>query len=63
MEFNREQILVTGGKALADILVHNSYDFVKPAKLRLGLGRLLGVGLIVADGKAHKVFPMKLLDR
>lgn len=52
---NRENVLVTGSKPLAEVLVHKSYDFAKPAKLRLGLGRILGVGLIVSEGEQHKV--------
>ena len=55
MELNRERILVTGSKALAEVLVQKSYNFAKPAKLRIGLGRILGVGLIVSEGEQHKV--------
>lgn len=34
-----------------------SYDFVKPLQIRLGLGRILGVGILLAEGDEHKVSP------
>ena len=55
MRFNKEVIFVTNPKGLSEVLVQKSYEFAKPAKLRLGLGRILGVGLIVAEGNQHKV--------
>ncbi|EPS32247.1 hypothetical protein PDE_07207 [Penicillium oxalicum 114-2] len=54
MRFNKEVIFVTNPKGLSEVLVQKSYEFAKPAKLRLGLGRILGVGLIVAEGNQHK---------
>lgn len=48
-------MLVTNPKALAEVLVHRSYDFIKPARLRVGLGRVLGVGVLLAEGDEHKV--------
>ncbi|KAJ5880893.1 uncharacterized protein N7473_011946 [Penicillium subrubescens] len=54
MRFNKEVIFVTNPKGLSEVLVQKSYEFAKPAKLRLGLGRILGVGLIVAEGNEHK---------
>ena len=38
-----------------------SYDFIKPKILRAGLGRILGIGLVVAEGDEHKVKPITLL--
>lgn len=58
--FNSERVLVTSPKALAEVLVHNNYDFVKPKKLVEGVGRILGVGVLLAEGDEHKVLPQKL---
>ncbi|EOA88135.1 hypothetical protein ACJQWK_01527 [Exserohilum turcicum] len=52
--FNEPRVLVTNPKALAEVLVHRSYDFIKPARLRVGLGRVLGVGVLLAEGDEHK---------
>lgn len=53
--FNAERILVTSPKALAEVLVHKNYDFIKPKQMVEGLGRILGVGLLLAEGDEHKV--------
>ncbi|KAL8799600.1 MAG: hypothetical protein Q9182_005776 [Xanthomendoza sp. 2 TL-2023] len=53
--FNEERLLITGPKALAEVLTIKSYDFIKPAQIRNGLGRLLGVGILLAEGEEHKV--------
>lgn len=55
MRCNKEVIFITSPKGLSEVLVQKSYEFAKPAKLRLGLGRILGVGLIVSEGSEHKV--------
>ncbi|KAF1850192.1 cytochrome P450 [Cucurbitaria berberidis CBS 394.84] len=52
--FNEPRVLVTNPKALGEVLVQRSYDFVKPERLRNGLGRLLGVGILLAEGDEHK---------
>ena len=57
---NVERILITSPKALAEVLTTKSYDFIKPSVLRNGLGRILGVGLILAEGDEHKVSPFQL---
>lgn len=53
--FNLERILVTSPKALAEVLVQKNYDFVKPRFFTEGLGRLLGIGILLAEGEEHKV--------
>lgn len=53
--FNAERIFITSPEALAEVLVHKSYDFVKPRQLLDGLTPLLGVGILVAEGEEHKV--------
>ncbi|XXG98350.1 hypothetical protein Hte_004673 [Hypoxylon texense] len=52
--FNQERLLITGSKALAEVLVTRNYDFQKPGNIRFGLSRLLGVGVLLAEGEEHK---------
>ncbi|KAK6199034.1 hypothetical protein LQW54_010162 [Pestalotiopsis sp. IQ-011] len=51
---NQERLFITGGKALAEVLVHRNYDFDKPSEVKTFLGRILGVGVLVAEGEEHK---------
>ncbi|KAL9615244.1 MAG: hypothetical protein Q9167_000338 [Letrouitia subvulpina] len=53
--FNEERLLITTPKALGEVLVTKNYDFVKPALMRDGLGQLLGVGILLAEGDEHKL--------
>ncbi|KAL8736801.1 MAG: hypothetical protein Q9166_000167 [cf. Caloplaca sp. 2 TL-2023] len=53
--FNEERLLITGAKALAEVLTTKNYDFIKPAMARNGLGRILGVGILLAEGDEHKL--------
>jgi len=52
---NAERLLLTSPQALSEVLTTKSYEFVKPAFLRNGLGRVLGNGLILSEGDEHKV--------
>lgn len=52
--FNRERILITSPKALGEVLVTNNYAFQKPENVRSFLGRLLGYGVLLAEGDEHK---------
>ncbi|KAH7175310.1 cytochrome P450 [Dactylonectria macrodidyma] len=52
--FNQECILVCSPKALAEVLVTNSYAFQKPGSLRWALSRIVGIGLVLAEGDEHK---------
>ncbi|KIX03780.1 uncharacterized protein Z518_07333 [Rhinocladiella mackenziei CBS 650.93] len=52
--FNRERLLITSPKALAEVLTTKSYDFVKPDLLRESLGKVLGNGVLLAEGEEHK---------
>lgn len=52
--FNEPRVLISSPKALGEVLVQRNYDFVKPARVRNGLGRLLGVGVLLAEGDEHK---------
>lgn len=51
----RERLLITNPQALGEVLVTKNYDFIKPQQLRNGLGRLLGVGILLAEGDEHKL--------
>ncbi|KAI4135313.1 MAG: hypothetical protein LQ347_000766 [Umbilicaria vellea] len=53
--FNSERLLITTPKALGEVLVQKNYEFIKPAQVRNGLGRLLGVGVLLAEGEEHKL--------
>lgn len=53
--FNESRVLVTSPKALAEVLVQRNYEFIKPSRIRAGLGRLLGIGILLAEGEEHKV--------
>lgn len=52
--FNSERVLLTSPKALAEVLVHKNYEFVKPSTIRDGIGRILGIGILLAEGDEHK---------
>ncbi|KAI6354355.1 hypothetical protein MCOR25_008651 [Pyricularia grisea] len=52
--FNRERLLPTSPKALAEILVTKNYDFAKPEQMRTTIGRILGIGILLAEGDEHK---------
>ena len=53
--FNESRVLITSPKALAEVLVQRNYEFIKPQRMRVGLGRVLGVGILLAEGDEHKV--------
>ena len=52
---NTERVFLTSPKALAEVLVTKNYDFPKPDEARHALGRLLGFGILLAEGDEHKV--------
>ncbi|KAI7282800.1 cytochrome P450 [Hortaea werneckii] len=52
--WGQERLLVTSPKALGEVLVTKNYDFVKPQQVRNGLARVLGVGILLAEGDEHK---------
>jgi len=60
--FNAERLLITSPKALGEVLVQKNYDFIKPAMVRNGLGRILGVGVLLAEGEEHKVKHLRISD-
>lgn len=54
--FNEPRVFVTNPKGLAEVLVHKNYEFIKPERLRTGISRILGVGVLLAEGDEHKVW-------
>ena len=52
--WGQERLLVTSPEAFGEVLVKRNYDFVKPDHLRRTLSRLLGVGILLAEGDEHK---------
>lgn len=48
-------------KALAEVLVTKPYVFKKPDMVKLIVGRILGLGVLLAEGDEHKVQRRKLL--
>ncbi|KAI5925241.1 cytochrome P450 [Camillea tinctor] len=53
--FNQERLLVTGPKALSEVLVTSNYDFEKPSFVGSSIARILGVGILLAEGDEHKL--------
>ena len=51
---NIERLMPVSPQALSEVLTQKSYEFVKPYQLRFGLGRILGVGLVLSEGEEHK---------
>ena len=45
----------TTPKGLAEVLVQKNYEFIKPLQVRAGIGRILGVGVLLAEGEEHKL--------
>ncbi|KAF2499486.1 putative P450 monooxygenase [Lophium mytilinum] len=52
--FHVGRLLPTDPRALADVLVHNSYDIEKPPWVRSFLRQFLGDGLLISEGEEHK---------
>lgn len=51
----RSYLLATNHKALLDVMSKNTYDFEKPWRFRDFLARIIGFGLILSEGSAHKI--------
>ena len=58
--FNIERLLITSPKALGEVLTTNCYKFVRPKSIRIDLGRILGVGILTAEGDEHRVCVVQL---
>ncbi|OCK76767.1 cytochrome P450 [Lepidopterella palustris CBS 459.81] len=53
--FNKERLFVTSPEAMSDVLVRKSYDFVKQPFLKYSFGKVVGVGVLLAEGDDHKI--------
>lgn len=51
---NRSYLLATNHQALLDIMSTRTYDFEKPWRARDFLARIIGFGLILSEGDAHR---------
>jgi hypothetical protein len=52
--FNSERVLLTNPKTLAEVLSSKNYEFIKPAHFIDVIGRILGIGLLFAEGDEHR---------
>lgn len=52
---NIERVVLTSPKALSELLVTKVYDFEKPKTVRQSLRRIVGDGILLAEGDEHKV--------
>lgn len=52
---NLERVALTSPKALSELLVTKVYDFEKPKTVRQSLRRIVGDGILLAEGDEHKV--------
>lgn len=55
--FNQERLLLTSPEALKEVLVQKSYDWHKPSQPTFLFRKLIGNGILVAEGAEHKVSP------
>lgn len=53
--FHESRLLLTSPAALAEVLVHKSYDFEKPPWVRTFLRQFLGDGLLMTEGDEHRM--------
>lgn len=53
--FNSERVLLTTPKTLAEVLSSKNYEFIKPAHFITIIGRILGIGLLFAEGEEHRI--------
>jgi cytochrome P450 len=53
--FNSERVLLTNPKTLAEVLSSKNYEFIKPAHFLEIIGRILGIGLLFAEGDEHRM--------
>jgi cytochrome P450 len=47
--------MITSPKGLSEVLTTRNYDFIKPSHVANSIGRLLGVGILLAEGENHKM--------
>ncbi len=47
-------MIITSPKGLSEVLTTKVYDYRKPVQIVRGIGRILGIGLLLAEGDVHK---------
>lgn len=47
--------MVVSPKGLSEVLVTKACEFVKPSHFMAGLGRVVGIGILLAEGDDHKI--------
>jgi len=52
--FNSERVLLTNSKTLAEVLSSKNYEFIKPAHFLDIIGKILGIGILFAEGDEHR---------
>lgn len=60
-QWNRPTVLVTDPNLLKQVLTSQTYDFVKTPRTSNGLRRILGNGVLVAEGNDHR-YQRKMLN-
>lgn len=53
--FNTEMLLVTKPKALNEVLNNQVQNFIKTEHVRTLMSKMMGIGMILAEGDEHKV--------
>ncbi|PKY16233.1 cytochrome P450 [Rhizophagus irregularis] len=52
--FNRPDVFVSDTKIIQDITLNHVYDFVKPHDMSADFAKIVGRGLVLAEGEEHK---------
>lgn len=52
---NAPRLFVTAPETLRELLNQRSYEFEKPGFMIRGMGRILGIGVLFAEGDEHRV--------
>jgi hypothetical protein len=60
---NLERVVLTSPKALSELLVTKVYDFEKPKTVRQSFRRIVGDGILLAEGDEHKVLLTAISNR
>jgi cytochrome P450 len=52
--FNQPAIIVADTKIIQDITLNHVYDFIKPPNMWTDAVKIIGKGLVLAEGDEHK---------
>ncbi|KAI9715718.1 MAG: hypothetical protein M1828_000733 [Chrysothrix sp. TS-e1954] len=52
--FNAQRIQMTSPQAVKEVLVEQSYNFIRPKRVASGLSRIVGNGVLITEGDVHK---------